>query len=118
MFLIPMPREPVEGFFNEFKYVEDLLNEHKLTPHLQDEIAVYKCKNWLIYCRKKGILTADKKYRKSFKHENYHKAKKYLPGYLKLEFNAYTINYRLGRAISTLMIWVKRNFMSSFYLKN
>lgn len=96
-------REPVEGFFEEFKLVEEMLRKKEYRKKLKLEIAIYKCKNWIVYCRKGGLKSKNKKYHKKYFRKNYRLAKTHLPWYLRLEMTAYAQNIKIGKLVTASM---------------
>lgn len=103
--------KPVEGFFNEFEIVEKMLEEKNLKTTLSKELAIYKCRSWVVYCRKGGLKSKDKKYHRQFFKENYNLGKRHLSFYQRIEMYTYAKNVKLGNLISKVMQWCYQNLM-------
>lgn len=94
--------QAVEGFFREFEYAERIIPD-ALKKELKVELALYKSKNWIVYCRKGGSLSRDKLFHQSFYQKNYPVARPLLAWYLRLEMLAYRQSLWLGRIIFLIM---------------
>lgn len=100
--------EPVEGFFDEYYYIEEILEKFDLKSKLIKELNIYQSKNWVVYCRKGGKKSKDAVYHKSFYKKNYPLVKRYLPFYQRIEMMAYAKNVKFGRRITDVMKLINR----------
>ncbi|EAR14646.1 glycosyltransferase family 2 protein [Robiginitalea biformata] len=91
---------PVEGFYREHRYIETILAREGLQTELEKELAIYKSKSWVVYCRKGGELSKDPQYHRAFFDKNYPLVKDSLPLYQRIEMLAYAKNLRFGRMVT------------------
>ncbi|SFR31332.1 Glycosyl transferase family 2 [Robiginitalea myxolifaciens] len=97
----------VEKYFDEFKYLTEILEENNLISPLKTELAFYKCNMWIGYSRKNGKKLYQKSYRKEYFKENYFLAKPFLSPLMKVEMQAYNVSPLLGRAFFRFMNSIK-----------
>jgi glycosyltransferase involved in cell wall biosynthesis len=91
----------IESVFEQNAIVEKMLNEVDMVDRLEHELADFKCRNWIVYCRMGGEKCMDKTFYRQFYKDAYRKGKNYIPIYYRIEFWSYYINVRFGRSLTT-----------------
>lgn len=97
-----------EHTFQVAEDIENLLRETQIFTQLRESYYAYKCRSWVVYCRRGGIKSFDKEFRKFFMKDYFNFWNSKIPVYQKVEMICYTQNPVLGKRVTSIMRWVDK----------
>lgn len=93
----------IENVYRFIEITENILVESNQLNEIEDELKLFKCRNWIVYSRMGGELTKNKAFRTHFYLQNYTSySKSKLSLYHKVEMFSYNYNPKFGLFITTV----------------
>lgn len=97
-----------EHTFQVAEDIEKLLRESQIFSQVRESFYAFKCRNWVVYCRRGGIKSFDKDFRKFFKKDYFDFWYSKIPVYQKVEMICYTQHPVLGKHVTSIMRWIEK----------